>query len=148
MGARGRGPRKQPPPPLSPLPSTPTQADGRLRSEIASHARLLTCMDVHPTKDLLVTGGEDAVVNVWTLPIGGQRVGGGGTPHNGGGTPLRDTPAGHPTVSGCGQRVGGWAVGGWAWGWEVFNCFQPSKPPTTVDQPPRLASASARACRA
>jgi WD40 repeat protein len=50
------------------------QRDGKLRAEIAAHTRLLTCMDIHPTKDLIVTGGEDGMIAVWTLPIGAQKV--------------------------------------------------------------------------
>jgi len=48
--------------------------DGKLRAEIAAHSRWLTCMDIHPLKDIIVTGGEDGMIAVWMLPVGGQKA--------------------------------------------------------------------------
>ncbi|GFH17169.1 WD_REPEATS_REGION domain-containing protein, partial [Haematococcus lacustris] len=44
-----------------------------LRAELAAHSRFLTCMDIHPTKDIIVTGAEDGSISVMTLPIGAQK---------------------------------------------------------------------------
>ncbi|GFH20152.1 hypothetical protein HaLaN_17231 [Haematococcus lacustris] len=30
-------------------------------------------MDIHPTKDIIVTGAEDGSISVMTLPIGAQK---------------------------------------------------------------------------
>lgn len=51
------------------------QTDGKLRSEIVAHSRWLSAMDIHPKEDIIVTAAEDATVNVWQLPIGGNKVG-------------------------------------------------------------------------
>eukprot|EP00201_Polytomella_parva_P000635 CAMPEP_0175079598 /NCGR_PEP_ID=MMETSP0052_2-20121109/24914_1 /TAXON_ID=51329 ORGANISM="Polytomella parva, Strain SAG 63-3" /NCGR_SAMPLE_ID=MMETSP0052_2 /ASSEMBLY_ACC=CAM_ASM_000194 /LENGTH=259 /DNA_ID=CAMNT_0016349951 /DNA_START=191 /DNA_END=973 /DNA_ORIENTATION=+ len=48
--------------------------DGKLRADIGGHSRFLSSMDLHPEKDIVVTSSEDATVNVWTLPIGGNRA--------------------------------------------------------------------------
>jgi len=48
--------------------------DGKLRAEFAAHSRWLTCMDIHPTKDIVATGAEDGTICVWTLPIGAQKT--------------------------------------------------------------------------
>ncbi|KAJ9517216.1 hypothetical protein QJQ45_009170 [Haematococcus lacustris] len=45
-----------------------------LRAELAAHSRFLTCMDIHPTKDIIVTGAEDGSISVMTLPIGAQKT--------------------------------------------------------------------------
>lgn len=47
--------------------------DGKLRADIAAHSRFLSAMDIHPTKDLIVTVAEDCTLNVWALPIGGAK---------------------------------------------------------------------------
>lgn len=40
-----------------------------LRAELVAHSRLLTCMDIHPRKDIIVTASEDCTVHVWQLPL-------------------------------------------------------------------------------
>uniref|UniRef100_A0A7S1G9Z0 WD repeat-containing protein 54 beta-propeller domain-containing protein n=1 Tax=Bicosoecida sp. CB-2014 TaxID=1486930 RepID=A0A7S1G9Z0_9STRA len=45
-------------------------AGKRLTTEIAAHARCITALDVHPTRNSFATVGEDAVMNVWALPDG------------------------------------------------------------------------------
>ncbi|CAM9886005.1 unnamed protein product, partial [Chrysoparadoxa australica] len=39
-----------------------------LTVEIAAHGRICNSIDLHPTKPLLVSAGEDCRVNVWSLP--------------------------------------------------------------------------------
>ncbi len=51
------------------------QTDGKLKSEIVAHSRWLSAMDIHPKEDIIVTAAEDATMNVWQLPIGGNKVG-------------------------------------------------------------------------
>jgi hypothetical protein len=51
------------------------QTDGKIRSEIVAHSRWLSAMDIHPNEDIIVTAAEDATMNVWQLPIGGNKVG-------------------------------------------------------------------------
>uniref|UniRef100_A0A7S3QZ72 WD repeat-containing protein 54 beta-propeller domain-containing protein n=1 Tax=Dunaliella tertiolecta TaxID=3047 RepID=A0A7S3QZ72_DUNTE len=48
--------------------------DSKLRAEIVAHSRWLTCMDIHPTKDIIVSGAEDGTINMWTLPIHNHKV--------------------------------------------------------------------------
>eukprot|EP00775_Hariotina_reticulata_P011426 gene11426-11572_t len=48
--------------------------DASLRSEIVAHARWLSAMDIHPTKDLIVTAAEDCSLGVWVLPIAGEKA--------------------------------------------------------------------------
>eukprot|EP00611_Tribonema_gayanum_P000345 TRINITY_DN10236_c0_g1_i2.p2 TRINITY_DN10236_c0_g1~~TRINITY_DN10236_c0_g1_i2.p2 ORF type:complete len:336 (-),score=102.41 TRINITY_DN10236_c0_g1_i2:70-1077(-) len=43
-------------------------AAGELAFEIAAHARIINAIDLHPTQPLLATVGEDAHLNVWSLP--------------------------------------------------------------------------------
>ena len=50
------------------------QRDGKGRADISAHSRFLSAMDIHPTKDLIVTVAEDCTLNVWALPIGGAKV--------------------------------------------------------------------------
>ena len=38
--------------------------------EIAAHARCITALDLHPAQDLLVSVGEDSLVNVWNVGPG------------------------------------------------------------------------------
>ena len=41
----------------------------RLKLELQAHSRLLSCMAIHPSRDIFVTAAEDATCNVWTLPL-------------------------------------------------------------------------------
>ena len=50
------------------------QRDGSLLASICAHSRWLSCMDIHPTKDLVASGAEDGTIAVWTLPMGAQKV--------------------------------------------------------------------------
>lgn len=48
--------------------------DLALKAEIEAHSRWITAMDIHPTRDVIVTAAEDCTLNVWQLPLGGRRV--------------------------------------------------------------------------
>jgi len=50
------------------------QKNGQLRYEIVAHSRWLSAMDIHPSKDNIVTAAEDCTVGVWQLPIAGAKV--------------------------------------------------------------------------
>jgi len=41
-------------------------------AELGGHSRIITALDMHPSKDIFVTVGEDTFVNVWTLPTEGK----------------------------------------------------------------------------
>lgn len=43
-------------------------ATGVAVAEIGGHSRIVNALDIHPTKNMFVTVGEDTYVNVWTLP--------------------------------------------------------------------------------
>lgn len=45
------------------------QVTMRLKLELQAHSRLLSCMAIHPSRDIFVTAAEDATCNVWTLPL-------------------------------------------------------------------------------
>ena len=40
--------------------------------EIAAHARCITALDLHPKLEILVSVGEDSLVNVWNFDLGGD----------------------------------------------------------------------------
>jgi hypothetical protein len=50
------------------------QKNGQLRYEMVAHSRWLSAMDIHPSKDNIVTAAQDCTVGVWQLPIGGAKV--------------------------------------------------------------------------
>ncbi|KAG1655002.1 hypothetical protein FOA52_008411, partial [Chlamydomonas sp. UWO 241] len=41
----------------------------KLRVEVASHSRWVTALDMHPSRDLVVSVAEDATLAVWQLPL-------------------------------------------------------------------------------
>merc|ERR1711988_557874 len=43
---------------------------GSLAVQIQAHARFVTAIALHPTKDLFATAAEDTCFSVWTLPAG------------------------------------------------------------------------------
>jgi hypothetical protein len=45
------------------------QGDGRLRCEIVAHARWLSALSLHPSRDLLASVAEDGSFAVWHLPL-------------------------------------------------------------------------------
>jgi len=47
-------------------------ATGVAVAEIGGHSRIVNALDIHPTKNMFVTVGEDTYVNVWTLPTEGN----------------------------------------------------------------------------
>lgn len=51
-----------------------TQSDGRLRMELVAHSRLLSAMDIHPSRDLLATVAEDGTLGVWEVAIATAKV--------------------------------------------------------------------------
>lgn len=50
------------------------QKNGQLRYEMVAHSRWLSAMDIHPSKDNIVTAAQDCTVGVWQLPICGAKV--------------------------------------------------------------------------
>lgn len=50
------------------------QKSGQLRYEVVAHSRCLSAMDIHPSKDTIVTAAQDCTVGVWQLPIAGAKV--------------------------------------------------------------------------
>lgn len=50
------------------------QRDGMLRYELVAHSRWLSAMDIHPSKDNVVTAAEDCSMSVWQLPVAGAKV--------------------------------------------------------------------------
>ena len=45
------------------------QVTMHLKLELQAHSRLLSCMAIHPSRDIFVTAAEDATCNVWTVPL-------------------------------------------------------------------------------
>jgi hypothetical protein len=50
------------------------QKDDMLRYELVAHSRWLSAMDIHPSKDNIVTAAEDCTMSVWQLPVAGAKV--------------------------------------------------------------------------
>ena len=50
------------------------QRSRQLRYEMVAHSRWLSAMDIHPSKDTIVTAAQDCTVGVWQLPIAGAKV--------------------------------------------------------------------------
>jgi hypothetical protein len=59
---------------LSPDVGVNVQKDGMLRYELVAHSRWLSAMDIHPSKDNIVTAAEDCTMSVWQLPVAGAKV--------------------------------------------------------------------------
>lgn len=47
---------------------------GQLRHELVAHSRWLSAMDIHPSRDNIVTAAQDCTVGVWQLPIAGAKA--------------------------------------------------------------------------
>jgi len=54
--------------------------------EFYAHSRILTAMDIHPTKDIIATVSEDSTLNVFPIP-------------------TRETPEATPLLSVCWPMV-------------------------------------------
>lgn len=54
------------------------QRDGKLRADIGSHSRLVSALALHPSRDVVASVAEDGTLAVWSLPLGGNKVGRGG----------------------------------------------------------------------
>lgn len=61
-------PAPAPPPPVC------VQKTGQLRHKLVAHSRWLSAMDIHPSRDNIVTAAQDCTVGVWQLPIAGAKV--------------------------------------------------------------------------
>ncbi len=51
------------------------QRDGKLRADIGSHSRLVSGLALHPSRDVVASVAEDGTLAVWSLPLGGNKVG-------------------------------------------------------------------------